>query len=205
MTLFEVLVVIAVLLVLAAILLPALGKARARNSAISCVNNLKQVRLAFRIWSGDNGDKFPMSVSVTNGGTMELIARGTVFPHFQIMSNELSTPKLLLCPSDKRQLRATNFNDFNDSNLSYFVGVDASETNSTMLLAGDRNLTLNKTALKPGLISLNAGDDVGWTTEMHQLAGNVLMADASVQQVSQSGLQFALKSTGTATNRLVIP
>jgi competence protein ComGC len=206
LTLFELLIVVAILLLLAAIILPALAKAKARSSHISCVNQLKQVGLAFRVWEGDNGDKFPMSVSVTNGGTMELVESGAVFPHFQVMSNELNSPKILICPNDKRRHSATNFtSDFNDSRLSYFIGVDAAETNSTMLLAGDRNLTLNKTALKQGLIKLRFGDAVGWTGEIHVNVGNVLMAEGSVQQLSQSGLEEALKITGATTNRLAVP
>lgn len=206
LTLIELLIVIAILLLLAAIFLGPWRKAHTRSSRRACVNNLKQVGLDFRVWSGDYGDKFPMSVSVTNGGTMELVGSGAVFPHFQAMSNELNTPKILICPNDQQRHAATNFtSDFKDSRLSYFVGVDADETSPTMLLAGDRNLTLNATALQPGLIKLRPGDAVGWTDKIHDRVGKVVLADSSVQDLSQSGLAEALKITGTATNRLAIP
>src|SRR5205085_8808294 len=94
---------------LAAIFLPALAKSKARSSRLGCTNCLKQIGLAFRSWSLDNNDQFPMRVSVTNGGTMELVASGVVYPHFQVMSNELSTPKILLCPNDEKRSYATNF------------------------------------------------------------------------------------------------
>jgi hypothetical protein len=45
-----------------------------KRQKIRCVNDLKQVGIAFRLWEGDNNDKYPMAVSVTNGGAMELIA-----------------------------------------------------------------------------------------------------------------------------------
>jgi prepilin-type N-terminal cleavage/methylation domain-containing protein len=222
LTLFEVLVVIAALLVLLAvlfsdrILLSGHNQSAVRARRISCVNNLKQVGLRFLDWSIANGDKYPMQISVTNGGTMELVGAGTVFPHFQVMSNEFITPKYLHCPSDNHRHPATNFtSDFNDSRLSYFVGVDAEQTNAItlrfsilspmMLLSGDRNLTSNQTTLNSGLVRLRSGNAVKWTKEIHGDAGNILMANFAVQQLSQSGLKKVLKSTGTATNRLAMP
>ncbi len=59
--LLNVLVVVAILAILSAMLLPALSKAKSRASRISSVNNLKQIGLATRIFSGDNGDRLPMS------------------------------------------------------------------------------------------------------------------------------------------------
>src|SRR3974377_1288221 len=90
LTLMEVLVIIAALVILAAVLLPALAAAKRKSSKINCVSNLKQIVIAFRIWEGDHDDKYPMFVSVTNGGAMELVATGNVTACFQVMSNELS-------------------------------------------------------------------------------------------------------------------
>ena len=75
-----------------------------RSTEIQCVNNLKQIGLAFRIWEGDNGDKMPMQVPAKKGGAMEPAAKGDVAPVFRVMANELSTPRILVCPADADQI-----------------------------------------------------------------------------------------------------
>src|SRR5436309_481291 len=89
-TLVELLIVVACLSILAAIILPGMARHSHCGMRMNCTNNLKQIGLAFRTWSLDNNDKFPMQVSVTNGGAMEIVGTGTAFAAFQVMSNELS-------------------------------------------------------------------------------------------------------------------
>lgn len=202
-TLFEVLIVVAVLTFFAALLLPALRKGGS-NKRISCVNNLKQVGLAYRVWSGDNGDKFPMLVSMDQGGSMERALAGDAVLTFQVMSNELSTPKILVCPNDTQRNSATNFTHISRNNISYFVGVDATETNATMFLGGDRNLTTSERMIS-GLQNITTNQAVRWTSEIHETVGNILLVDGSVQTVSSSALRELLTKTGVANNRLAFP
>src|SRR5271154_3154204 len=124
LTLVEVLVIIVVLVVLAAILLPILAVSKKKSSRINCVGNVKEISLAYRVWAGDNNDKYPMGVSVTNGGSMEMVATGNVMQTFLVMSNELSTPKILHCPEDTEHIETNSFAALASSNIGYFIGVN---------------------------------------------------------------------------------
>lgn len=202
----ELLVVMLVTFILAFIILPGLGNRPVHAYRIQCVNNLKQDGLAFRIWEGDNGDRYPMAVPGANGGSMGFLTGPNAFRTFQVMSNELSTPKVLLCPkeTDKDRFLATNFTAFCNSNISFFVGVDATETNASMILSGDHNIT-NGTPVHNGLLRLTTNHLAGWTSEVHNKVGNILLADGSVQGFGNTNLPEAIASTGVATNRLLVP
>ena len=174
-TLIELLVVIAIIAILAAVLLPALAAAKRKAQKINCVNNLKEVGIALRIWEGDNSDKYPMAVSYTQGGASEYLAHGgntssTTFNNatpsaltpgmaFLVMSNELSAPKILSCPSDDLHTTApTNWNSVliagitplsstglsgaqsQSASISYFVGADATEADPQAIISGDCNI-----------------------------------------------------------------
>ncbi|HAO78898.1 MAG TPA: hypothetical protein DCQ92_07975 [Verrucomicrobia subdivision 3 bacterium] len=207
LTLVEVVVILSVLAILLAILLPALTPHHGGQN-INCSNNLKQVGLSFRIWEGDHNDKYPMQVSVTNGGTMELVAAGNVVTTFQVMSNELSTPILVLCPQDiKRQPAATNFSSQLAGHISYFVGLDAEDAKPQTILSGDRNIAGGM--MKNGVLEITRNDPVGWSSELHGGIGNIAFADGSVQQTTSRKTSWNLREligqTGLATNRLAIP
>jgi prepilin-type processing-associated H-X9-DG protein len=202
-TLVGLLIIIAVVAILAAMLLPALASAKRKAQRINCVNNLKQDGLAFRLWEGDNGDKYPMAVSTNKGGTMEYAEGGNAFRHFQVMSNELSTPKILVCPADNRTA-AASFARLKNQNVSYFLGLDATEVRPQMLLTGDRNVTNGLSPVR-SVLELRLEIPAGWTEAMHNGVGNIGLADGSVQQVSIPGLQQMLQKTGDSTNRVALP
>lgn len=211
-TLVELLVVVGAIAFLAAILLPVNEPNKRAAQRINCISNLKQINSAFRVWSPPSqDDNFPMSISVTNGGAMEMLAAGNVAGCFQVMSNELSSPKVLICPADiEHAVAATNFqNDFNNSHVSYFLNPDASEVYPQQIMIGDANLAINGVAVKSGLLDFSTNAPISWTAARHHYVGNIGYADGSVAEVSDAGLQASLilDTNGTPTKivRLAIP
>lgn len=75
------------------------AEAQARAERIRCVNNLKQIGLAARIWAGDHKDLYPSN--------------------FISMKNELGTPKILKCPSDRSRTETTSWAELTAGNVSY--------------------------------------------------------------------------------------
>ena len=197
MTLTEVLTVIAVLLFLAVFACLPLLKNEVK--VMNCYNNLRAGECAFWIWAGDNNNKFPMELSTNDGGAKEPLMQGKVFEVYLVMSNELSTTKVLICPADNR-IWATNFGQLDNQHLSYFIGVDAgyntnlSDASMTKFLFGDRNLTSEVGADK-GILQLSAGQTAGWTTELHNKRGNICLANGKVLKLNDSNLRVALQAT----------
>ncbi len=119
------------------------AEAKARAERIQCVNNLKQIGLAARIWAGDNSDVYP--------------------PDFISMTNEMSTWKIMQCPSDTVH-NVTSWADVASGNVSY-------------------------TMLAPG-IKENFPDVVFAECPLHH---NICLVDGSVQQLSPEAYQTKLK------------
>lgn len=95
----------------------------------SCSVDLFEIQIVFRIWCGDHGGQYPWNVSTNAGGTKELCALdkdgfdANSFRHFQIMTDELSSPIYLVCPSDTNTKPNLDFESLAASNVTYRVHV----------------------------------------------------------------------------------
>ncbi len=211
LTLLEVLVSVAMVAILGAILLYILAQPEHREDRLECVNNLKQIGLAYRIWAEDNHELYPMQASVINGGTTNLLREGVpplqlAVWNFSIMSNVLVTPKVLHCLADEQTVAASSFiNGWGNTNISYFVGMDASEDYPQMILSGDDNLEVENVLVRSGPLNLTTNIPITWTHKRHYGAGNIGLADGSAQQIPSNGLQQAFMQGNTNITHLLIP
>ena len=206
----ELLCVIAIIGVLASLLLPALNQAKEKARRIQCVNHLRQVGMAFQSFAQDHNGQFPMAVPTNSGGSLEFAQSAYritgpfyfSFHHFQILSNELVSPKLVVCPTDTR-LPATHFGFLQNDNISYIVGINADASHPNSILAGDRNLT-NDWLGSSSLVRFGPNNTLRWTAELHRFKGNLLFADGHVEQINSPGL-VSTRNQIPLTADLVLP
>jgi type II secretory pathway pseudopilin PulG len=203
----ELLVVVAVGMFLGACLLSVLKATNKGAKAFSCRNNLKQIGLAHQLWVGDNNSQFPLLSSVTDNRPGISARNDSAYVLWQTMSNQLNTPRILVCPADKKHTVATGFGTgFGNANISYFLNT-AAKTNSQTVLDGDANLTVDGVPVQSGILNLWTNSRVGWTKERNHGLGsgeNIGMADGSVQQVTSNMLNSVFAAS-LVTNHLAIP
>ena len=97
-TLIELLVVIAIIAILAALLLPTLGRAKESARATACLSNLHQIGLALQIYAQENSNKLPVMRDVS---TDPAVAATNIFPAINtVLATQLGNTNVLRCPSD---------------------------------------------------------------------------------------------------------
>jgi prepilin-type N-terminal cleavage/methylation domain-containing protein/prepilin-type processing-associated H-X9-DG protein len=235
-TIVELLVVVAIIALLGVIQFPALANTKSKVERIHCSDNLKRIGVAFRTWAENHNGRMPMFYPHAPGGSWDgpvgVVASSPwtggpnpnaykgVYWMFMVMSNELTSPKILFCPGENSishnasGSRITYAEVFgpeisngtagyqNDYNVSYFVGVDANNTQPNLLLAGDHNLGVGANqATRVGSFTAAGTNSfwtitaIGWQANNHYQQGNVLLADGSVQNLTTAQFRNSLNNS----------
>ena len=171
---------------------------------------MKVVGLAFRIFATDHAGRLPYELNSEQGGTQEISSDPSrIWQQFTILSNEISTPLILKCPSDGDRQRLNGFAGFtNNRYLSYFLRLGADTEDPRSILAGDRNLVLNGRSLSNEVLAVGTNAILGFDRRIHNQEGNIGLADGSVQQVSSDRFPELFKDDRTKDARpftLLVP
>jgi len=157
--LIELLVVIAIIAVLAALLLPALARAKQKGQQTACVNNLRQQTLAVFMYAQDNGDILPPTAyNDADGNEVDWPA---------LLDPYLNDPKIHLCLSDtvSKQnsygLNELGFVDLTDPGVTTATRLELFQTPTVTVMLGDVGTEDDLTTLRPDTLKMTApGSDL---------------------------------------------
>ena len=210
-TKWELLLVVFVVGLLIVMLVPAWLKAKARSSRTSCVNNVKQVAMGLRLFANDNDSRYPdASTNITSNTELWKL--------FQLAQNDISSPRILICPEDRERTSAADFLTASGSSadsfahsskrnlaLSYFYAAGADEAFPSRILIGDRNLTRDpdRSDNSPGTTFLSGTQRLGsteeqikdfrWAAKIHDRWGSLAFMDGSAQQLTSGAVIAAAR------------
>jgi len=203
LTVVEMLVVVACVVILTALVLP-MRSTPSRSPRTSCMNNVRILGIDLLIYAADNHGKFPIRTSITNGGTMEYLERNQTFPHYQKLSADTHLLPFLVCPADKTRKAAASFTNLTDTNISYCLNADVSNSFQS-IMTSDRQLQVNGQPVRHGTLVLATNMDIGWMPKQHMGGGVLGFADGHAEFCRGKDLNSIIQRQGLATNRFSVP
>jgi len=208
MTLVELLVVIAVIVILAAMLLPA-KTSRGPAYRVRCLSHLHQIGIVCLMYETDNGGRFPLLSPEQQAAKIAPLPDTHAAAYFRKLVRYLGPAPYptFACPLDSSRPSATNADTFSDLNVSYFLNVDSSFSNNPAqsILAGDRNLTINSTPVSSGMLTITTNLDLNWSKTIHIRGGNEVYADGHAEMDRTNRFLILFVQQLTATNRFIVP
>jgi hypothetical protein len=199
----DLIVCASLILVLFALGVYGVGSSKARALQVVCANNLRMVGQALHRWAAENQEQHPWWVAYTNGGVrfQPNGFQNNVYYNFAALSNELASPKLLVCPSDPAVKVAKEFSNnpqggflhlsYQNNAVSYFVGLHALPEHGWSWLAGDRHVSglRSPMACTVGVTAARGWEQgytlvPAWTNTIHQWTGNILLNGGAVLQLT---------------------
>ncbi|MGV3754397.1 MAG: hypothetical protein ACO1QS_03370 [Verrucomicrobiota bacterium] len=195
---------VALLLMLATGLLTL---SRSTGQRDQCRHNLKELTLGFKMWAGNGRQDFPVYYSKEKGHRLEYKEDGSVTAatYFLVITNEIRQPKLLACPADTRKA-AASWIGFTNTNLSYFINLEGSETKPNTVFLGDRLLTGD---IPSNLLEPKGKGTFQWTTKHigpdRQPVGNISLSDGSVRSLTSPELTKHFTNKDNTMSRFLFP
>jgi len=199
-TLIELLVVIAIIAILAALLLPALARAREQARRVNCMSNLKQLGLVIHMYAQDNSEKFPAAENITDPA---IYGAGPMTDFNRLVPLYVTAMKLFTCPSSSVDTVATGV-PILPLNLSYAYALLLEESSALVLPQGTDLVVMVDQSGGPYKNDVWNSDLTTSTILNHTTDGvNALFIDGRVEWVTKNNIATRITNSGTGTKSVL--
>lgn len=204
------------------IALPALARMKPHSERASCLNNLRQLGVAWLSFASENDNKVIWYVLPSEGGTAGLQQS---WRHFIALSNYAHHPAIMVCPDDPAKTPARVYSgttngglaDLGNRAVSYFISIELTMADPRCLLAGDGRIQGGSSGTCRGAAPANLPSvpvkkwypPGYWGKAVHNSGfGNLLFVDGSTHSVNSNGLSQAIIANPVDGNKagcLMVP
>ena len=192
------------------LVLPARTGCKIKSTVVACRNHLKQVALGQIVWENDYDSRGLAEHLPTDVASVRRsLTPDGINSYYQALSNELTSPVILICPSDRRS-PAPDFRSLTTNNISYFLNIDAMfDISASTALNGDRHITFTP-APHEQIVTLTTNLSLDWARNVGHSSpstriGIIALVDGSVQRASRRDLDELMAPSRASNHRLLFP